>query len=495
MSKAKPIITTVANHTKTMNHDNFFANRGLTEDGSAWVTRALDPFHDYNVQIAGMPDHDTEPTAIQTLRRKITITKPSGLAAGAKFDVHIFTLPILETLKVRELGPTSRAHLYDGIDTGTSEFDAGTVNVQIVESGSNTFPGDGAYGSVGVRSVQALSVNDNNGLSQKKIIGGGFEIHNDTSALNMGGSCLVYTQPQSDVHQLTLVSSNGASALPAAVHKGRAPPVNIGSASQIPNSKTWQASEGCYVPFRLDIAKGSEFKPKSVDLPAYVVNDDVGSDLTGGVVAEASSSTGMRYLSPGLTSGCHHAPIETVGAYFTGLPEDSVLTLDVLFLVEVCPTSANPALLSLVRPTAFFDPTALELYCRTVAAIPAGTPVANNNTGSWWRMVKDVARQVMPYVGAAAPIVLSATGHPVAASAVTAMNGVRLSQLPPSRPTSTQKRPKPKPKPTHNYDKAEAELKQSYANAFPKKDFAKAAGSVLATMLGSSGQTISRRRK
>jgi len=367
----------------------------------------------------------------------MTISKPAGLPAGGKFDVHIFTLPMLETMEVHELGPTSRAHLYDGISTGTSEFDAGTINIQVVQAGSDTFPGAGAYGSVAVREVTALSVNDNNGLSQKKIIGGGFEIHNDTSALNMGGSCLVYTQPQSDVHQLTLVSKNGAGGLPASVLKGRAPPVNIASASQIPHSRTWQASEGAYVPFRLDIAKGTEFKPKSVDVPAFVVNDDTGSDLAGGMVAETSTGTTMRYLSGTRTSGFHHAPIETVGAYFTGLPEDTILTLDVLFLVEVAPTAANPSLLSLVRPTAFYDPTALELYCRTVAAIPAGTPVANNIAGAWWRLVKDVARQVMPYVGAVAPIVLTATGHPVAAAATTAMNGVRLSQLPKRPGTAT----------------------------------------------------------
>jgi hypothetical protein len=475
-----------------MNHDNFFANRGLTEDGSAWVTRALDPFHDYNTQLAGMPDHDTEPTAIQTLRRKITIEKPAGLPAGAKFDAHIFTLPMLETIEMREIGPLSAAHYYDQLTTGTSSFQAGTVNVQTVQTGNDSFPGGTAYGSFAVREAIGLSVNDNNGLSQKKIIGGGFEVHNDTAALSMGGSCMVYTQPQSNVLQLSNASVAGGTTHLALCHKGRAPPVNLTAAAQIPASRTWQAAEGCYVPFKLDISKGSEFKPKTVDVPVFVISDDVGSATTGGAIAALSTSGGLKYLGSGAagTDGFHEAPIETTGAYFTGLPEDTVLTLDVLFLVEVAPTAANPALLSLVRPTAFYDPTALELYCRTVAAIPPGTPVRNNEAGNWWKSVKDVARQVMPYVGAVAPIVLAASGHPAAAGAVSAMNGARLTQFP-----SKQSKKRGKATPSRNqqgWAAAEASLNKSKRPSGHTGATAKEVANVLTNIFGAP-QKLSRK--
>ena len=36
----------------------------ITEDGKEWLTLALDPFHDYNKQVAGYPDADASHTVV-----------------------------------------------------------------------------------------------------------------------------------------------------------------------------------------------------------------------------------------------------------------------------------------------------------------------------------------------------------------------------------------------------------------------------------------------
>jgi hypothetical protein len=116
------------------------------------------------------------------------------------------------------------------------------------------------------------------------------------------------------------------------------------------------------------------------------------------------------------TTGTRHASLQTTGAYFSGLSPETVLTLDILFIVEVAPTSANPAMLSMVSKTAPYDPIAMRLYCNMLQNLPPGVPVHENAKGDWWRTVLTTATKVAKI---AAPVV-ALSGHPVAAGAITA---------------------------------------------------------------------------
>jgi len=68
------------------------------------------------------------------------------------------------------------------------------------------------------------------------------------------------------------------------------------------------------------------------------------------------------------------------------------------FIIEVAPTSANTAMLSMTSPSARFDPTALACYTNCVLQLPPGVPSAMNEKGDFWRMVLKTARAVAPAI-------------------------------------------------------------------------------------------------
>jgi hypothetical protein len=93
----------------------------------------------------------------------------------------------------------------------------------------------------------------------------------------------------------------------------------------------------------------------------------------------------------------------TVGAYFTGLGPETVLTLDIRFIVEIAPTPNNQTLISLASPSAAFDPIALEMYTKAVAELPPGVMVKFNGSGKWWEIVKNVLSKASPLVANMGP--------------------------------------------------------------------------------------------
>ena len=202
----------------------------------------------------------------------------------------------------------------------------------------------------------------------------------------------------------------------------RQPPSSPEEAQNFPNSRTLSAKDGCYVPFYID-TNSSAFECHTSKV-LRTRRDERRDDL---------QPVGSGYLSPGVsasyvqqdnnfgTQNLKMASLETCGAYFTGLSEETVLTLTLRYVVESRPTASNPQLLSLASQTAMYDPLALELYRTIRASLPVGVPVNFNAKGDWFRMA-------MQHVGdaliASSPV-LSLLGPEVGAIAVSAGTAAR----------------------------------------------------------------------
>jgi hypothetical protein len=398
---------------------------GMSEDGRKWLVLALDPFHDYNVGLAGMPDHDTGATAIQFIRGKRTITRPINLGVGELWDAHITTMPWQETFQCRGLSGAcnNRDHRYVAAQ---DDEQLGTLSYVTHETNSVGFP-NGSWVVDTKREFYGISPTDDNSNSMHKIIGGGFEVHNDTPELTRSGNVAVYTAPQSVAQSIKYVSHDaGTTEFFQDSLVCRQPPAKVTDAALYPETRNWTAAQGCYVPFRLNLAQGSEFHPMKVATPVVLRQDDTEGTVVYGMMAKSdtvgANASGMAL--PGISTtgsaGFHESGLNTTGAYFSGLSRETVLTLDYLFIVEMAPTAANKAMLAMTSPTALYDPVALREYCNIVSRLPPGVPVAMNTKGSWFRGIMKTAAQV---AHVAAPIAAIA-GQPAIASAVYAGGSV-----------------------------------------------------------------------
>jgi hypothetical protein len=369
-----------------------------------WFILATDPFHDYEVPIAGLPDRYSEATAVRYIKMGHTITKPAGLLPGETWSANIATLPLNHTLSSSHVKSffADRADYID-METSPAAFTMGTINVSTSKDNILQYPSTevtvGAFDAadpLGTREYHSFSGTDGEGLSSmSRLIAGGFEVHNDTAELYKSGSVTTYTMPQKLTRPAiagTFVRSSLDTG-PASIRRGRGLPPSAYHARQLRNSHTFSASQGCLVPFRMELdSEDMDFQPINSGLYAFPFAD--GDLPTGGIVSNAI----LQHGTNNATLMVRGAAIETSGAFFTGLHESTVLTLTMKFYVEVAPTFANPDLLSLCSPPAQYDPMVLRCYDHCVRQMKAGVPVSFNDAGEWWRMILKTLRSAVPSV-------------------------------------------------------------------------------------------------
>jgi len=374
-----------------------------TKSGKEWLTLALDPFHDYNIPIAGMPDRTHIPTAVQFVKRKVSISAPQGLIGTQTWDCHIFSLPFLSTLVTK---PSDEQPYVICAPTQVSNpLVSGTINVVKSKTGNTTFPvTTAAQWEDQTTSISAYSPTDDNKKSQIRLIGGGFEVHNDTAELYKNGSVTCYssTNDWSDPSPALVGDGINRETYGVAM-KARYPPISSQEAALYTDAHTWSAKDGAYVPLRLDLdCPYTKFRPRSQCVPVLQHKEDgLPSSITAKVVAVTDILTAggnQEFGFVGTESGSNGwlpAPIETTGAFFSGLSPETVLTLDIRFICELAPTAANPAMLTMCSPSAEYDPQALNCYTHCLLSLPPGVPVGMNEKGDFWRMAVKTAKKGM----------------------------------------------------------------------------------------------------
>lgn len=379
-----------------------------------WLTGALDPFHDFQFNPQGLPDQFSGSSVVQFIKRKVSILPPAGLAADAKWDAHIFTAPLMKTMDGKPIG------VAPGYWTDPDLFTAaiGTVNVHVVPTGQPSLPNEFPIPiTLPFPGRQTISpCDDGNDYSLMRLIGGGFEIHNDTADLYKNGSATVYAQPSAieldhGVFGIDGIDPGYATGL-GVWNKSRMPPSTISEATSNVNSITWSAADGCYVPFLLDIDECDFRQASAVPFAMTKVDSSVDFYSVSPAYGTALQLGPFGALAPVLVPAApvRMASLETCGAYFTGLSSQTSLTLDVRFIVEVAPTAANTTLVSLASPSSEYDPDALVLYSRACRELPAGVKVSMNAGGDWWRIVSGAINWAAPIISKMGPYGAAAAG-------------------------------------------------------------------------------------
>lgn len=408
------------------------AGKRLTNDGKEWLTAALDPFHDYNHQIAGYPDTDVSQTTVSCYQYEYSLTAPPLAGGDTTWNAHVFSLPLASSFQTAGIYNETTDWSKITEPNPASTISLGPLNIHAVSSSSTLGPTIVANADFR-HSVLPPVAGFGNDLSTgcSRIIACGFEVHNTTAEIYKQGAVCTYRMPQAGNANQVMFSNFAATSYGTVTgRRYRAPPTTVAQANLLKGTRTWDAKSGVYATvFQATVAnpllqQASEhflLDPSPAPGPTSVV---VGSPLVPGLPLVNPTN----YTPTPLQT----MPFDTTGALFTGLSTQTTLTIKARFYVERAPTWAEPQLAVLASPSAGYDVTALELYSQVINMLPPAVMVGENAKGDWWRAVVSVLKHV------SGPLGLALSPFIPGASLVGAAVGQVSGQVNTKRPISKQ---------------------------------------------------------
>lgn len=380
--------------TPRINLETLAIQKKITQDGKDWLTAALDPFHDFNLHLAGYPDLNASRSFVERNVQSFDITKPAG---AVTWDCLVWIQPI-GSFSNQQCTANTAANSnqlgYDSTDT-TNLQELGLLNVSKADSGTNLFPVSAAFTAANGETA-AYPCYQSSRCS--RVIAGGFEVVNSTPVINKGGMvCGGSINAVRGDYDLTYVDSGLAIPTQTVSSKfQQAPPKNIAQAKTYPGSRSWEAKEGIYVPMRMT----TEANEPTVGIAGGI---NVIS-ATGSLRSVPIGATAFNQVYASL-------PYELGYAYFTGLSAETTLSVTYVTHIESYPT-LDDSLVRNITPSAVYDPKALMLYGQMVARMDLCVPQTDNPSGEFWRSLMSklpaalnamtpVAAGINPYAGLA----------------------------------------------------------------------------------------------
>lgn len=446
--------------------DELCKNRLITAEACDWVKSALDPFHDLQLEhLRGYPDVATEPTVVVKIRQAVTVSKPEGLGVGETWDCHIVTSPIdfspcdasaVKAARVTPFGDPARPTdngvaglIHYSNAPPVARMDGLLINsVPSTSTGGTnmTFtPGHCPVESVGGYQLQQINLDDyldfeETDLGVYRLLYSGFEVVNTTAQIYKQGAVTVYEYGNS--FEMGASMPQVQAGLPDPGHPRvpfsqpttyfRSPPNTLAEAKIMPGSHSWAAQDGTYntAKFQSDNKfQAMTRRPWAIcqNKPTAPTNSGYQDGEDGSFISDYSLgyANPVDTGNPGAVSGdgsatfggpMHFSNMNTTGAYFTGLSEQTTLFVTWRVALERLPSANKPAFLALAQPSATFDPNALVLYNMVANVLPPGCPQGYNDMGKWFRWISDAAQKSIPSVYPivrTASLLASTMGRPV----------------------------------------------------------------------------------
>lgn len=397
---------------------------GMSECGKAWVTAALDPYHDVVIDnYAGYPDNDESPSVQQVVKATYTVNAPGSVSGN--WDAHICFFPwqgqannIVTGGSINSLnGPFRNNSGYFQVGSGAPDSFQGLM-VDAVASGNSTY-----VQTTTTPTCLDFATTQSYCLNEWRLVAVGIEVINTTAELTAQGLVTSYRSPTPQRSSKSAVLLNQTIAgTPPNIYLGTidaivcdVPPQNVSEALLLPGTVQWKAKEGVYLIPTLNstnLSVGS-------DNTCVITND---SSLA---VARGIGST-ASYIGTAFTftniygAGLNITDFNMAGAYFTGLSNTSSLTVNAIKYFERFPTavsSLDVPLVVLSKPSCRYDPAALALYSAVIREMPVAVPQRYNGLGDWFREAVQTAKDIVSPV-------LSAIPHPIAMMGAGVLNGI-----------------------------------------------------------------------
>jgi hypothetical protein len=433
--------------------DKYERAGSLTSAGRAWLTAALDPFHDLEIRCDGLPDSDVSNVIIEKIVQTVQVSAPAGLAAGTNWDCHVFNLPegipldlypgiynegftsywnqlasngttgVITDLLSANL-PTIQAH--GGYNNEGVLVEYGLLNIVSVNTGAPTVPNLSMTPATTI-SVVDITPPGNLQSGKRRLIAMGYEIHNTTATLYKQGTITAYRMPNTEV-DAELVglldpvaegsyssSTNNYSAIPyPTTYKcATLPPSQVNEAMTYTDARQWDAEEGAYVVCRFDINR-NQLRQNTMSNVAFLGGDNFQQNVATSLnlAGRSALATGQYYDANVLQSGnfvgvtspqAHFSlPFHTSGVFLSGLSPQSTFAVTLRTFWEYAPSYNDVnggVLVPLAQSSPPCDPLAIELYDRVSQDIPVAVKVSMNAEGDFWDLCLGALATAAPAVG------------------------------------------------------------------------------------------------
>lgn len=393
----------------------------LTPSGRDFLIAACDPMHDKQLEnLMGWPDVESAPSVVRCIKQSLQI---KAIEDGG--SIVIMTHPLLTDT---EHYVANRVNNMLDVAVDPSAVDNANIGaVTIARYGADEDFGVIRLGSSAISNVVGLPPAFATGTA--RLVGMGIEVNDVTADIYKQGTCTVFRLPQP--HEVP--QSYNILAAPVAVNSGKSRldnktserpksvgaindylataivaqqwekwPNNLENAMLLSGTRQWKAAEGAYVvtPFC-----GQDNPPCSPTYVSYLMQTASTTGETFTVPGSGEpSNVDWLYLSkqyyaeairPLIAEPTRIAPIHSTGIILTGLNVNSTFTLQVNMFVETFPDISQQSIITLAKPSAQYDPVALELFSRAMGSLPVGVPASMNGLGDWFAgVVKEMAPMI-----------------------------------------------------------------------------------------------------
>lgn len=360
----------------------------MSLEGKQWLTFALDPFHDKEIKgVTGIPDGNTGKSVVCSLVQEVQIKKPSSIVGN--WSCRIATYPVASAFTLApaqccnnivnntvlgpgpprpRIAPVVIDYSADGVD-----FPEFPLDPDVLEIPAQYTKGPYKVGAMGIETVNTTADIYKQGLvtcarmNQTSCTPTTFQIFNSNPGLYTFIECVPIRTAPVNLAQMVLLTGNTA----------------------------WKAAEGAYSVVALKSLNDSNATSKPV-FPLMLSSDFQSSDAA--TVIPAASPELSLIPIPGLgiptnpnlliTQGFPgQVPMDTSIQMFTGLSEQSTLTVRVRWMLERFPNDVESDIVVLACETASYDPVALSVYSQVMQGVPAGVMFKENPKGEWWKTV------------------------------------------------------------------------------------------------------------
>lgn len=440
----------------------------LSRDGCDWFTQTIDPFHDYELRIAGLPDHETASVIVETIKESYTVSAPPGTTG--LWQAHVFNSPesINSTVRIgSQVTPfllngvyyydnggtpakvTHQAGFQGVLSMGSATFQQGLLNIHAWDNNTAPLSPDKSASGYSVPNTVAVLGSANNKHGKRRLVSLAYEIHDTTAEMYKQGTLTAYRLPQTCVSSsLNLMADiSGYPGLtpdcvnippPQTVNSYYLPPTGVTQAMAYQGTRQWEVREGAYVVCAQDVmANRLDYSQEKAVLFTQGDSDKDGSGVVGDLkqsslftansVCVSLAGGSCICIDPAAPGESKPVPYHTTGIILSGLNPFSTFTVTMRATWEFAPNVADNEISTLVylaNPSPEHDPFALELYQQTIRKLPVAVPVSMNAKGDFWRMVLSVAKVIAKPLLNLIPVVGGAAG-----SAADALLGVAEKHL------------------------------------------------------------------
>jgi len=406
---------------------------GLSDTGRSALIQLLNPFTDFEFPTAGYFDTDESASIVQCVKFSAPIGAPPGVAGN--WDCNIMSLPLahINSVYVNEAYGNNFV-TQSGSALLTASFGpvmcfAGAAGAELSLVQPNALPATTAVTCLGPPQPIQNQLTYTTGKS--RVIGFGFEVHNTTAEIYQQGSVAVYRMPQPDIsnfYSATVLGYTGTVQSPSAYnYRGTlncypfwAPPSNLADALLYAGTRQWKAAEGVMcvptlINTDLPVAGTNSLLPVMIDGPETIPSWNVGY-MYGAAVPQITSigftNGTVTINSSYTTTKTRLSNFNTSGAVFTGLSNQTTLTVNVIMYIERFPDHDQETdLVVLARPSPKYDPVARALYSLVLQELPVGVKVCDNADGDWFLdVMSTLGKIVSPAIRFMGPIGAASSG-------------------------------------------------------------------------------------